>query len=634
MNDSTVPMAQAVVAATSPERELAEPELAERGLASLASVLGLLQELGEQAKEPLSAQDLAALEAALTPGHALLANFSQAGGETWHDFAMTQNYMCARSSLPFSMNCIRILAPDPRPLAALQRAVTLALAAYQFFISCFDGSLAPNRQARTGVLEMRLYQHLFAATRLPQPGKDAQILAHDWPAAGAPRSFIFAHRGRLFEIPLESAADSTGQRSVLSADVLLRRLMQCVASDEAAVPVQLGTAAGRDEWALWQQRLRTHSANCTNCASFARIERALFVLALDDQDSPQELNQLITLARDANHANRYYDKALQIIVFGNAEAAVNYDHAFADGANVGRFCADMFAQACAIAAPSVSGDSAGSTGISAATTGNISECLLRWVVNADDHGHMARLAADCVQQRQQLRCATTTQVLPGFGQGAFAASGVSDDDTCVQLALQLTCRQLYGQVLPVNEAIQMRHFRRGRYDTILCVTAQSCELADAWQAQPRDALMWQRFRAAAASLRQRVKACKEGPGGVLLTTTLFLLRAQAERLGQADDGWQLAAFWQRHPQLHQALYCSVITSNPGAQDGVQMFAWPDIGDSIGIPYIIFPCELCIHFLLLGKYAASLPRFQAVFLQVMKALRDFVGAFGPDRQCAK
>jgi carnitine O-acetyltransferase len=613
MNDSSAKMAHAADAATLPERELA----------SLTSVLGFLQELGEQAQEALTAQDLAALEAALTPGHALLANFSQAGGETWHDFAMTQNYMCARSSLPFSMNCIRILTPDPRQLNALQRAVTLALAAYQFFISCFDGSLAPDRQARTGVLEMRLYQHLFAATRLPQPGKDAQILAHDWPAAGEPRSFIFAHRGRLFEIPLENATDSSGQRSALSKDALLLLMMQCVANDEAAVPVQLGTADGRDEWALWQQRLRTHS---TNCASFARIERALFVLALDDQDSPQELNQLITLARDANHANRYYDKALQIIVFGNAEAAVNYDHAFADGANVSRFCADMFAKACAIAAPSVAGGSMGSTGSSAATTVNISKRLLRWVVNAHDHAHMARLAADCVQQCQQLRCATTTQVLPGFGLGAFAASGVSDD-TCVQLALQLTCRQLYGQVLPVNEAIQMRHFRRGRYDTILCVTAQSRELAEAWQAQPRDALMWQRFRAAAASLRQRVKACKEGQGGVLLITTLFLLRAEAERLGQAQDGWQLAAFWQRHPQLHQALYCSVITSNPGAQDGVQMFAWPDINDSIGIPYIIFPNELCIHFLLLGKYAASLPRFQALFLDVMKELRDLVGAFG-------
>lgn len=613
MNDSSAKMAQAALAATLPERELT----------SLSAVLGFLQELGEQAKEPLSGQDLGALEAAFRPAHAHLTNYAQAGGETWHGFAMTLHYMCARTCLPFSMNCISVLASDPRQLNALQRAVTLVLAAYQFFSACFDGSLVPDRGARGEVLEMNLYQHLFAATRLPQPGKDTQILAHDWPAAGEPRSFIFAHRGCLFEIPLENAADSSGQRSALSKDALLLLLMQCVANDEAAVPVQLGTADGRDEWALWQQRLRTHS---TNCASFARIERALFVLALDDQDSPQDLNQLITLARDANHANRYYDKALQIIVFGNAEAAVNYDHAFADGANVSRFCADMFAKACAIAAPAAAGGSMGSTGSSAATTVNISKRLLRWVVNAHDHAHMARLAADCVQQRQQLRCATTTQLLPGFGLGAFAASGVSDD-TCVQLALQLTCRQLYGQVLPVNEAIQMRHFRRGRYDTILCVTAQSRELAEAWQEQPHDALMWQRFRAAAASLRQRVKACKEGQGGVLLITTLFLLRAEAERLGQAQDGWQLAAFWQRHPQLHQALYCSVITSNPGAQDGVQMFAWPDINDSIGIPYIIFPNELCIHFLLLGKYAASLPRFQAVFLEVMTQLRDFVGAFG-------
>lgn len=610
MSNSTAQMKPPAVAVALPERELA----------SLASVLGGLQELGQQAKEPLSAQDVAALEAALTPAHASLANFSQPGGETWHDFAMTQSYMCARSSLPFSMNSIRILERDARQLSALQRAVTLVLAAYRFFVSCFDGSLEPDLQARTGTLEMRLYQHLFAGTRLPQAGKDAQILAHDWPPGSAPRSFIFAHRGRLFDIPLESLAD--GPRA-LPADTLLRLLAQCVANDEAAVPLQLGSAAGRDEWALWQQRLRQQSANCAN---FARIERALLVLALDEQDEPQDLHQLITLVRDANHANRYYDKAIQIIVFGDAEAAVNYDHAFVDGANVNRFCADMFALACEIEPPAHGGnhnhDGDGAV--------NISQCLLRWVVTADDHAQMARLAHDCVQQRQQLRAATNTLILPGFGQGAFAASGVSDD-TCVQLALQLTCRQLYGRVLPVNEAIQMRHFRRGRYDTILCVSPQSCELADAWQEQPHDAVMWQRFRAAAASLRQRVKACKEGSGGVLLTTTLFLLRAEAERLGQADDGWQLESFWQRHPRLRQALYCSVITSNPGAQDGIQMFAWADIGDNIDIPYIIFPHELRIHLLMPGQYASSLPRFEAVFLQVITQLRDFVRQFGPGGQ---
>ena len=159
------------------------------------------------------------------------------------------------------------------------------------------------------------------------------------------------------------------------------------------------------------------------------------------------------------------------------------------------------------------------------------------------------------------------------------------------------------------------------------MTPATCAFAKAWAERKHESELWPLFVAAAESVRERIKHCKQGAGGVLLATTLFTLRAEAERLGQTEQAWSLSQFWQKHPRLYQSLFCTVITSNPGIFKGVRMSAFADSGDRIDLAYLIFPEELRVHVDVYGIYRPFLTRFREVFSQVCGELRDFVHLYG-------
>lgn len=57
-----------------------------------------------------------------------------------------------------------------------------------------------------------------------------------------------------------------------------------------------------------------------NAANLSLIRDALFVVAIDPNDSPRTANEAMFALHSGNFVNRWYDKSVQLIVFGNGVA--------------------------------------------------------------------------------------------------------------------------------------------------------------------------------------------------------------------------------------------------------------------------------------------------------------------------
>lgn len=67
-----------------------------------------------------------------------------------------------------------------------------------------------------------------------------------------------------------------------------------------------------------EQRLKCLSQR--NAANLSLIRDALFVVAIDPNDSPRTANEAMFALHSGNFVNRWYDKSVQMIVFGNGVA--------------------------------------------------------------------------------------------------------------------------------------------------------------------------------------------------------------------------------------------------------------------------------------------------------------------------
>ena len=85
-----------------------------------------------------------------------------------------------------------------------------------------------------------------------------------------------------------------------------------------STPIAVLTSMTPAERCGEEQRLKCLSQQ--NLANLAMIRDALFVVALDPDDSPRTANEAMFALHSRNFVNRWYDKSVQLIVFGNGVA--------------------------------------------------------------------------------------------------------------------------------------------------------------------------------------------------------------------------------------------------------------------------------------------------------------------------
>ena len=68
-----------------------------------------------------------------------------------------------------------------------------------------------------------------------------------------------------------------------------------------------------------------------NLFSLEQIDDALFLLCLDDLNSTDPIRLVGSLLCGDDGMNRWFDKCFQLIIDGNGQATINFEHSWGDG---------------------------------------------------------------------------------------------------------------------------------------------------------------------------------------------------------------------------------------------------------------------------------------------------------------
>ncbi|KAI9168497.1 hypothetical protein H9P43_007869 [Blastocladiella emersonii ATCC 22665] len=315
-----------------------------------------------------------------------------------------------------------------------------------------DAEKIPAESTKAGPLCMDQYRHMFGVTRVPKEGMD--VLVREFPARA--RHIVVLARDQCYRVDVYTR---DGSRRLALAD--LERQLHAVIADVTSAdftpdfPVPVLTAEHRDTWARAYARLGELDA--ANRASLAAIESALFTVSLDDYAPSADLDEgHRVIAHGLNGHNRWFDKALNVIVTANGRGGCNGEHSPQDALTPAVMFEHVVQHEPAVDAP----------GCAPAGTADVAPAQrLRFHTHGD--AAMAKFLADAeVNNRKAIADSDIgIAVFDGYGSDFMKKHAKVSPDAYMQLAMQLAHFRLHGHLVPTYETASTRAFKHGRTET-------------------------------------------------------------------------------------------------------------------------------------------------------------------------
>jgi carnitine O-acetyltransferase len=507
----------------------------------------------------LTPEELAATEAAVaellapdSPAHALhadlVAHDGQPGVASWLDDFWRDRYLGRRDRIALNANFFFLFQDSD--LGQIERAAHLAASAVAFKKTIDDETLAVVEQ-RGRPLSMHQNRFLFSATRIPGDPRDTSRnpYSDEWPGPSQERHIVVLHRGAAFRLDV-IAPDGRPY----TADEIGTALRAVVAEGPGAGVGAL-TSKARAEWAASRAALLDRG----NADALDELERALFCLVLEDSapDGPlAAADQLL----HGDAANRWFDKAVSLVVFADGRAGINGEHCNLDGTTI-----VAFLDAILTAGPSTGGDAVPAT--------RRLEFVLDDALRADIAAARADFAA--------YAAATATSTLSIDFDAERAKALKCSPDAFAQLAFQLAHQRAKGHLGATYESIATRAFRHGRTEAMRVVTPEVVEFVAAMEDPAADAQTRRdAFRAAAEAHVTRAKECQ---AGLAPEQHLWELQLRQKRQG---GGEPMAVFDSPGWRIVRDDYLST-SAVPSAH--IQYFGFGSTSEKcIGVGYAMLP----------------------------------------------
>ncbi|PXX59236.1 carnitine O-acetyltransferase [Nocardia tenerifensis] len=458
----------------------------------------------------LTADELAATEAAVAdllradgPGrtlHAALAEYDATPGVgSWLDLFWPSRYLGRRDRIALNANFF-FLFRDETTLAAstaatqVDRAVGIICAAVDYKLS-LDAEAIPPVLQRGQALSMWQNKYLFSETRIPGAEQDTVRVPYsaEWPGPSDAKHVVVFFRGSMFRMDVIGPDGAPYSLDDLACG--LREVLKIGArSTRTDSAVGHLTTKARAEWAASRQALL---AEPVNAAALDTIETALFCVCLEDFAPRDELHACDQLLH-GDSANRWFDKAVSFIVFGDGQAGINVEHCGLDGTTILSFVDTMLETS---AQEHADRSGARAQGLPAVEP-------IDFVLDAAQRNDIAAAGADFV--RYAAENATQTVSFADFGTTRAKQLGISPD-AFAQLSYQLAHRRSKGITGATYESIATRQYRNGRTEAMRVVTPEMVAFVDAMQDDAADApARLAAARTAAAAHVARAKECQAG----------------------------------------------------------------------------------------------------------------------------
>lgn len=487
----------------------------------LPTVEASCDRLLEWAVPLLTADELAETEKAVTrfredPDthrlHEALAEYA-AGPDvhSWLDDFWRTRYLGRRDRIALNANFFFLFQPDDRGRGQVERAaaLTAAAVAYQRRIAAQE---VPPEQLRGRPLSMVQLKGLFSACRIP--GAEIDTSRTTFPATA--RHVVVFHHGAVFALDVVSPAGTPHTEAELAG--ALRAVL--AASPERGDAVGNLTTKARAEWAASRDSLR--ALDPANAAAGETIETALFCVALEDvvpADAREASDQLL----HGDPGNRWFDKSLTLVVFGDGTAGLNGEHCELDGTTVVGFIDAI------LGTPAPHGPAAGEPVVTP----------VRWVLDDALRADIAAAGREFVEYAAAT--ATTTLSIEGFT-STTAKELRCSPDAFAQLAFQLAHFRAKGHLGATYESIATRHFHHGRTEAMRVVTPEVVTFVAAVERGDR-ADAREAFHVAARAHVARARQCQAGDAP---EQHLWELQMLARRRGEPEPpalydspGWRI-----------------------------------------------------------------------------------------------
>jgi len=561
----------------------------------------------------LTAEELAATEKSVrafaAPGgpgrtlHAALAGYDASPGvHSWLDTFWPYRYLGRRDRIALNANFFFLFEYSGQ--SQLDRAAALTAAAVDYKLR-LDAELVPPVLRRGQPLTMEQNKYLFSATRIPGAVQDTVRVPYSasWPGPSPARHIAVFFRGNLFRLDVLDPGGQPYAPAGLAA--ALRAITQAAPAGPGTSPGHLTTKA-RAEWAASRDALLARDP--ANAGALDTIETALFCLCLEDF-VPSGLQEACDHLLHGDSANRWFDKAVSLIVFGDGTAGINVEHCGLDGTTILSFTDDLLSRAAGLPP----GPAAAAAPVAEPVTFVLDDALRADITAAA--GSFARY-----------RAATATAIVSfdDFGADQAKRLGVSPD-AFVQMAYQLAHQRAKGRVGATYESIATRQYQRGRTEAMRVVTPESIgfvavmddPLAD-------DDARRLRLRAAARKHAERARECQAGQAPEQHLWELQLIqRRRGTELGVPEE-----------PELYQSpgwviMRDDYLSTSSAPSERIQYFGFGSTSSHcIGVAYVLLPGRFHVYLSTPRAVAGEMHSFAAELRRAIPELQALLAAESP------
>ncbi|MBN9791484.1 choline/carnitine O-acyltransferase [Pseudonocardia sp. TMWB2A] len=526
-----------------------------------------------------------------------------AGAHSWLDAFWPSRYLGRRDRIALNANFFFLFGPGPTT-DPCERAAQLTVAALGHKADLDAGTFPPllNRDVAQSMDQSR---HIFSTTRIPGDPQDSVRTPYsdDWPGPSTERHVVVLHRGRIHRLDV-IGPDGAAHTAEEIAGAL--REIRDAHPERAATGDAVGalTTLARAEWAAVRDRLT--GLDPANAEAVDLVERALLAICLDETDPADEESAARTLLA-GDSGDRWFDKALSIVVLADGTAGINVEHCELDGTTVLTLVDAMFADPVEVHAERI-----GTRPQGAPPHGE-----LRFVLDDDLRATVTR-AHDAFAAFLD---ATATELVAFDDFGARDAKALKcSPDAFVQACYQVAHRRAKGVTGATYESIATRQFRRGRTEAMRVITPEMVTFVDTMgDPLASDADKVDTFRAAAAAHGARAKQCQQGDAPEQHLWELdWIRRRRGAELGVTE---QLAVFDSPGWTIMRDDW---LSTSSAPSDNIRYFGFGSTSSRcIGVAYVLLPDRFHVHLSTPADQAEGMHAFARELRTAVTELRNLL-----------
>jgi carnitine O-acetyltransferase len=394
----------------------------------------------------------------------LVAYEASTGVHSWLDEFWRDRYLGRRDRIALNANFFFLFGdglPHGAPRDQVGRAARLIEAAVRYKLAIDDQAVPPATR-RGQPLSMEQHHYLFSTTRIPGVQRDGVRAPYteSWPGPSDARHILVIARGGMWAVDVVTAGDLPYETGEIAG--ALRSVLSMAGQGRAWRGQGTGalTSKARAEWASSRDALLAAG----NQAVLDIVETALFCVVLEDEPAAG-LDDHCKRLLAGDPGNRWFDKALTLIVFPDGTAGLNGEHCLLDGTTTVEFI-----DAVLTAPEPAPGSGATDSGVTdSAVTAPARIRPVEFVLTDALKADIDAAAKDYLRYGEDT--ATRPVSYPGFGSSRAKSLRISPD-ALVQLAFQLAHYRSKGFIGATYESIATRQFHHGRTEAMRVVTPE------------------------------------------------------------------------------------------------------------------------------------------------------------------